>query len=151
MYIVLDILDAFKNSVVGNARIVKNLVHAFLRDGVLSDKCVILRTEEEIPEGNAQAKLEQDKITLDNGSVFSITRISLENAHLIVFEPDGYYNVFHTGYAREIPLKDINHDEVKETAFLVWSTKEGPKNWKRATFNNSTLDFGEEVDASPLN
>ena len=151
MYIVFDILDAFKNSAVGNARIVKNLAHAFLKGGAPFDKFVILRAEEEIPEGNVKAKLEQDKIILENGSVFGIARINLEKAHLITFEPDNHYEVFHTGYAREIPLKNINHDEVKETAFLIWSTKEGPKNWVRATFNNSTLDFGEEIDACPLN
>ena len=151
MYIVFDILDEFKNSAIGNARIVKNLAHAFLKGGPPFDKFVILRAEEEIPEGNVQAKLEQDKIILDNGSVFGIARINLENAHLITFEPDGHYNIFHTGYARELSFKDINSDEVKEKAFLVWSTKEGPKTWKRATFDGTTLDFGTEVDASALN
>jgi len=110
----------------------------------------LIKIEEEAPEGNFAVKLQEGKLQIANGSFFAYKTIDLSK-HLIQFDPDSTFDVFGTGYVRELsnPLKKASY-EGHDKAFLLLSEKEGPSAWLKGITDYNNLDFGEIVEVTPL-
>jgi len=147
-YGIVENVTDLASCTLANVTICKNLHqelkkqdHAYLR---------IIQIEEEAPEGTFFVKLQEGKLQIANNSFFGYKTIDLSK-HLIQFEPDSTFEVFGSGYARELsnPLKKACY-EGNEKTFLLLSEKEGPSTWTKGVTDYNTFDFGETIEVTPL-
>lgn len=137
-YIVFDIREQLKNSCIGSATITSNPLDCFR--GNDHTNFLLLKTNDFSTESNFSARLSGENLVLGIGKTIKVERVP---GNLLAFEPDSSFKALRTGYVKQVDISKIKSENLKKTSFFIATSKEGPKEWKRACFDtDGTLDFG---------
>lgn len=139
-FILFDIHETLKNSLIGSVSIASNPLHLFRNN--LHTKFIFLKSDD-FNEGECfVARLIGDDLILATGKTGKVTVL---NGNLLVFEPDSYFKNLRTGSICQMDVNKIKEESLRDTAFFILSDQPGPKDWTKASFDtDGTIDFGKE-------
>ena len=140
-YVIFDIHEILKNSHIGKATIVSNLLEGFRNETHCN--FIILETNEFKEEGNFVARLINDTLFLCNGENGKVNPVK---GDICVFTPDDHFQTLRTGWICQIDFNKIKEENPSNGSFFVSCDKPGPACWEKASFDiDGTIDFGKDV------
>lgn len=108
-YIVFDISNILKDSIIGQAAITSNPLNIFRKD--VHNNFVVLRTEDDITDCTLAARLiAGENLVLSTGKTI---KVNVVKGNFIVFEPDGNFKTLRTGYVRQIEINKLKNENFR--------------------------------------